>query len=68
MKMKEIRELSPKELETTLADSIEALTNLKFRNALKQEANPAAIKNTKKTIARILTVKKERESKSSVNN
>ncbi len=67
MKMKEIRELSPEELKTTLADSFEALNNLKFRNALKQEANPAAIKNTRKTIARLLTIQKEREMKAQNN-
>ena len=67
MKMKEIRELSPDELKTTLADSFEALNNLKFRNALKQEANPAAIKNTRKTIARLLTIQKEREMKAQNN-
>ena len=67
MKMKEIRELSPEELKTTLADSFEALNNLKFRNALKQEANPAAIKNTRKTIARLQTIQKEREMKAQNN-
>ncbi len=67
MKMKEIRELSPEELKTTLADNFEALNNLKFRNALKQEANPAAIKNTRKTIARLLTIQKEREMKAQNN-
>lgn len=67
MKMKEIRELSPEELKTTLADNYEALHNLKFRNALKQEANPAAIRNTRKTIARILTVQNEREMKAQNN-
>jgi large subunit ribosomal protein L29 len=61
MKLKEIREMTANELTTSLADNYEALNNLKFRNALKQEANPAAINNTRKTIARILTVKKERE-------
>ena len=67
MKMKEIRELSPEELKTTLADNYEALNNLKFRNALKQEANPAAIMNTRKTIARLLTIQKEREMKAQNN-
>ncbi|GJQ33219.1 MAG: 50S ribosomal protein L29 [Ignavibacteriaceae bacterium] len=67
MKMKEIRELSPEELKTTLADNYEALNNLKFRNALKQEANPAAIRNTRKTIARLLTIQKEREMKAQNN-
>ncbi len=67
MKMKEIRELSPEELKTTLADNFEALNNLKFRNALKQEANPAAIRNTRKTIARLLTIQKEREMKAQNN-
>ncbi len=67
MKLKDIRELSPEELKSTLADNFEALNNLKFRNALKQEANPAAIKNTRKTIARILTVQKEREMKAQNN-
>ncbi len=67
MKMKEIRELTPEELKTTLADNYEALNNLKFRNALKQEANPAAIRNTRKTIARLLTIQKEREMKAQNN-
>ena len=63
MKLKEIRELTSEELKTALAENYEALNNLKFRNALKQEANPAAISNTRKTIARLLTIKKERELK-----
>ena len=62
MKMKEIKELTTEELKTALVENYEALTNLKFRNALKQEANPASIRNTRKTIARLLTVQKERES------
>lgn len=67
MKMKEIKELTTEELKTALVENYEALTNLKFRNALKQEANPASISNTRKTIARLLTVQKEREIKTQNN-
>ncbi len=67
MKMKEIKELTAAELTTALAENYEALTNLKFRNALKQEANPAQIRNTRKTIARLLTIQKEREIKTQNN-
>ncbi|GAB1443048.1 50S ribosomal protein L29 [Ignavibacteriales bacterium] len=67
MKLKEIKELSTEELKSALVENYEALTNLKFRNALKQEANPAAIRNTRKTIARLLTIQKEREIKTQNN-
>jgi large subunit ribosomal protein L29 len=67
MKLKEIKELTNEELKSALVENYEALTNLKFRNALKQEANPAAIANTRKTIARLLTIQKEREIKAQNN-
>lgn len=61
MKMQELRDLSNAELEEKLADSKQQLFSLRFQNAINQLDNTQKIGDTKKTIARILTVIRERE-------
>lgn len=56
MKAKEIRELSPAELQTKLNDLKAELFNLRFQLAVNQLDNPMRIKAVKKDIARIMTV------------
>ena len=61
MKASEIRELSAAELESKLKDLKAELFNLRFQLAINQLDNPMKIVETKKTIARILTVLREKE-------
>ena len=61
MKLNELRELSTAELEEKLAECKQELFNLRFQNAINQLDNPMKIGDVKKTIARILTIIRERE-------
>ena len=61
MTIKEIKELSTSELNEKLIEQKKALFNLRFQHAINQLDNPMAIVETKKTIARILTVIRENE-------
>jgi large subunit ribosomal protein L29 len=62
MKTYQIRELTTEDLKNNLKDSIEALENLRFQHASGQLENYKSIANTKKDIAKILTILNERES------
>jgi len=66
MKASEIRELSVAELNTKLSDLKSELFNLRFQLATGQLNNPVSIKNTKKDIARVATIIKERELKAKI--
>ncbi len=61
MKINQIREMTVTELKKTLADSKEELFNLRFQHSINQLDNPMKIAETKKTIARLLTVLHEKE-------
>jgi large subunit ribosomal protein L29 len=61
MKIYQIRELTTEDLKATLKDNYEALENYTFQHASGQLENYKALTNTKKDIARILTILKERE-------
>ena len=63
MTMKEIRKLSPTELQNSLKDAKSELMNLRFQHAVNQLDNPLKIAEVKKTIARIMTVLRETELK-----
>ena len=67
MKASEIRELTTEELQTKLKTLKEELFNLRFQLAINQLENPTRIKAVKKDIARVLTVIREQELKSSKN-
>ncbi|MCB2226954.1 MAG: 50S ribosomal protein L29 [Desulfarculaceae bacterium] len=56
MKATELRELSPEELAQKLEDLRQELFNLNFQHATGQLENPMRIGQTKKDIARVLTV------------
>lgn len=61
MKIYQIRDLATKDLNNSLKDCYEALENFRFQHASGQLENFKSIANTKRDIARILTVLKERE-------
>lgn len=61
MKAKEIRELTTTEIDQKIKELKEELFNLRFQLATGQLENTARIKEVKKTIARLKTVKRERE-------
>ncbi|NLI68826.1 MAG: 50S ribosomal protein L29 [Bacilli bacterium] len=61
MKAKEIRELTTTEIDQKVKELKEELFNLRFQLATGQLENTARIKEVKKTIARLKTVKRERE-------
>lgn len=64
MKSKEVHELSDNELDEQLVKAKEELFNLRFQLATGQLENYHRLKLVRKDIARIKTVKKERELKS----
>ena len=63
MTIKEIREMSPEEMQQKLVDLKSELMNLRFKNAINQLDNPMRIVEVKKTIARLMTVLHEVELK-----
>lgn len=63
MKTYQIREMSVEDLKTTLSDSYEALENLRFQHSTGQLENYKSLSNTKRDIAKIKTLLKEKELK-----
>ena len=61
MKLDEIREKTVEELKTELVSKKEELFNLRFQHAINQLDNPQKIVETRKTIARLMTVLREKE-------
>ena len=61
MKLDEIREKTVDELKTELVSKKEELFNLRFQHAINQLDNPQKIVETRKTIARLMTVLREKE-------
>jgi large subunit ribosomal protein L29 len=61
MKIYEIKQISTEDLKNRLKEESEGLENLRFQKTLGQLESFKSIKNTKKIIARIHTVLKERE-------
>ena len=60
MRISEVRELNDTELVKELGDQERALMNLRFRKATMQLTNTNELGNTRKAIARIKTVIRER--------
>ncbi len=61
MKISEIKYLSVSELNAKLKELNSELFNLRFSHATRSLANPMAIHNVKKDIARVKTVLREKE-------
>ena len=62
MNIKEVRDLSVEELNKTLDECKVELFDLRFQRATGSIENPMRIRELRKSIARIKTVLKERES------
>ena len=63
MRARDLRDLTDDELEHRLADTRKELFNLRFQAATGALENTSRVKLAKKEIARILTVRTEREAK-----
>ena len=61
MKAKEIKALSPSELDAKLTELKDELFKLRFQQAINQPDNPMRISAVKKDIARIKTVMRDVE-------
>ena len=61
MEAKNLRDLTIEELNEKLKQYKEELFNLRFQNAIGQLQNTGRIKAVKKTIARVLTVVREKQ-------
>ena len=61
MRARELRELTDEELDRKLADTRHELFNLRFQSATGALENAARLTHTKREIARILTIRNERE-------
>lgn len=59
-KIKDIRELSEVELEKAHHDAIEEIVKLRFQKSTGQLENPRVLRNTRRILARIKTVMRER--------
>jgi large subunit ribosomal protein L29 len=56
-----IREMGVDEIQTRVAELREELFNLRFRNAMKQLDNPLKIRESRREMARLLTVLHEKQ-------
>jgi large subunit ribosomal protein L29 len=61
MKAKQLRELSNEELDKKMAETRKELFQLRFQTATGALENSARLRGAKREIARILTIKNERE-------
>ncbi|MEI7484711.1 MAG: 50S ribosomal protein L29 [Ignavibacteriota bacterium] len=61
MKFYQIKDMTTEDLRHNLKDSYEALENYRFQHASGQLENYKSLTNTKRDIAKILTVLKQRE-------
>lgn len=61
MKVQEIRAMSDKEIDEKIRDLKEELFNLRFQLATGQLDNVMRIREVKRAIARVKTIKRERE-------
>lgn len=61
MKFYQIKDMTTEDLRNNLKDSYEALENYRFQHASGQLENYKSLMNTKRDIAKILTVLKQRE-------
>ena len=61
MRASQLRELSDEDLDKKMAETRQELFNLRFQSATGALENSARLQHAKREIARILTVKTERE-------
>ena len=56
-----IRDMTPDEIESRLGELREEMFNLRFRNSMKQLDNPLKIRESRREIARLLTIQKQKQ-------
>ena len=61
MKTNDIRKMSAEELDAKLKELKSELFNLRFQHAINQLENPHKIVETRKSIAKVMTVLREKE-------
>jgi large subunit ribosomal protein L29 len=61
MKAKEVRDMTADELQLKLSSLKEELFNLRFQLATGQLDNPMRVRDVRKSIARVMTIMRERE-------
>jgi large subunit ribosomal protein L29 len=61
LKARQLRDLTNDELEHKLAETRQELFNLRFQSATGALENPARLRLAKREIARLLTIRHERE-------
>lgn len=61
MRAEEIRELTPVELEEELARAEKEVFRLKYRKAYQELENPALLRTRRRDVARLKTIRRERE-------
>jgi large subunit ribosomal protein L29 len=61
LRARQLRELTDEELERKMAETRQELFNLRFQSATGALENSARLRTAKREIARILTVRHERE-------
>ena len=61
MKLDEFRALSPEDLKKQVEESHQELFNLRFRLSTRQLVNHREVRRVKKKIARLNTIKREKE-------
>ena len=67
MKAKELRDMSEAELQAKVKELKDELFRLRFQHAINQLDNPHVISDTKKDIARVMTVLRQKQSDASEN-
>ncbi len=60
MKISEMREMSSEELQRELQETTRAVFNLRFQRETERLEKPAELRNTRRTVARIRTLLRER--------
>ena len=68
MKIKELRELSNKELNDKIKESKEELFNLRMKQATGSLEKPSRVRELRKDVARMKTIIRERELNEEVSN
>lgn len=61
MRIEEVRELTTETLQEELENARKELFNLRFQKATQQLSDSNAIRKTRRTVARMMTVLRERE-------
>ncbi|HEY9775783.1 MAG TPA: 50S ribosomal protein L29 [Planktothrix sp.] len=64
MKLREMRELNSEELKTKIDDTRKEIVELRFTFAMRKLESPAKLSNSKKTLARLLTIQTEKNNES----